>query len=59
MGCRCAGRSSAYLDSISMDGAEVAVNCLCYGCSCATCWCPNNELAGAHSGACKYRMQNG
>jgi hypothetical protein len=43
----------AYLDSLSMDGAEVAVNCLF--CSCATCWCPDSELADAHCGACKYR----
>jgi hypothetical protein len=37
-----------------MDGAEVAVNCLCSVRSCATCWCPDNELADAHCGACKY-----
>jgi hypothetical protein len=37
-----------------MDGAEVAVNCLCSARSCATCWCPDNELANAlHE--CKYR----
>ncbi len=47
-------RTSAYLDSLSMDGAEVAVNCLCSVCSCATCWCQDNELADAHLGACKY-----
>ncbi len=47
-------RSSAYLDSLSMDDAEVAVNCLCSVCLCATCWCPDSELADAHSGACKY-----
>ena len=41
--------------SLSMDGAEVAVNCLCSVRSCATCWCPDNELADAHRGACKYR----
>jgi hypothetical protein len=28
-----------------MDGAEVAVNCLCSVRSCATCWCPDSELA--------------
>ena len=48
-------RSHVYLDSLSMDGAEVAVNCLCSVHSCATCWCPHNELADAHRGACKYR----
>jgi hypothetical protein len=45
----------AYLDSLSMDGAEVAVNCLCSARSCATCWCPDSELADGHSGECKYR----
>ncbi len=48
-------RSRAYLDSLSMDGAEVAVNCLRSVCSCATCWCPDSELADAHHWACKYR----
>ena len=38
-----------------MDGAEVAVNCLCSVRSCATCWCPDNELANAHRGECQYR----
>ena len=38
-----------------MDGAEVAVNCLCSVCSCTTWWCPDNELADAHLGECKYR----
>ena len=38
-----------------MDGAEVAVNCLCSVRSCATCWCPDYELADAHQGECKYR----
>ncbi len=47
-------RSSAYLDSLRMDGAEVAVNCLCSVRSCATCWCPDSELADAHCGVCKY-----
>ena len=47
-------RSRVYLDSLSIDGAEVAVNCLCSVRSCATCWCPDNELADAHHGACKY-----
>ncbi len=37
-----------------MDGAEVAVNCLCSASSCATCWCPDNELADAHQGVCEY-----
>ncbi len=50
-------RSNAYLDSLSimMDGAEVAVNCLCSVRSCVTCWCPDSELADAHRGAWKYR----
>ena len=47
-------RTRAYLDSLSMDGAEVAVEWLCSVHSCATCWCPNNELADTHCGACKY-----
>ncbi len=47
-------RTRAYLDSLSMDGAEVAVNCLCSVCSCATCWCPDSELADANCWACKY-----
>ena len=38
-----------------MDGAEVAVNCLCSVRSCATCGCPDNELADGHRGECKYR----
>ena len=38
-----------------MDGAEVAVNCLCSARSCATCWCPDDELANAHLGQCHYR----
>ena len=38
-----------------MDGAEVAVNCLCSARSCATCWCPDSELADGHHGECKYR----
>ena len=37
-----------------MDGADVAVNSLCSVSSYATIWCPNNELADAHLGACKY-----
>ena len=45
----------AYLDSLSMDGAEVAVNCLCSARSCATCWCPDSELADGHRGECHYR----
>ena len=48
-------RMRAYLDSLSMDGAEVAVNCLCSARSCATCWCPDDELADAHRGECHYR----
>jgi hypothetical protein len=44
----------AYLDSLGMEGDEVAVNCLCSARSCATCWCPDNELADAHHGACEY-----
>jgi hypothetical protein len=47
-------RARAYLDSLSMDGAKVAVNCLCSVCSCVTCWCPDNELADAHCGVCQY-----
>ena len=47
--------SRGYLDSLSMDGAEVAVNCLCSVRSCLICWCPDNELADAHSGERKYR----
>ena len=38
-----------------MDGAEVAVNCLCSARSCATCWCPDSELADGHRGECEYR----
>ena len=37
-----------------MDGAEVAVNCLCSARSCATCWCPDSELANGHCGECNY-----
>ncbi len=36
-----------------MDGAEVAVNCLCSVRSCVACWCPDNELADAHRWAYK------
>ena len=38
-----------------MDGAEVAVNCLCSARSCATCWCHDSELADGHRGECEYR----
>ena len=38
-----------------MDGAEVATNCLCSVRSCATCWCPDYELADGHRGECRYR----
>ena len=38
-----------------MDCAEVVVNCLCSTRSCATCWCPDNELADAHCGECQCR----
>ncbi len=48
-------RIRAYLDSLSMDGAEVATNCLCSVRSCATCWCPDSDLADAHRGECQYR----
>jgi hypothetical protein len=50
-------RTRAYLDVLtgSMDGAEVAVNCLCSVRSCATCWCPDDDLANAHCGECEYR----
>ncbi len=34
----------AYLDSLSMDGSEVAVNCLCSELSCVTCWCDSGVL---------------
>jgi hypothetical protein len=37
-----------------MDGAEVATNCLCSVRSCATCWCPDSELADGHRGECQY-----
>ncbi len=52
-------RARAYLDSLSMDGAEVAINCLCSARSCATCWCPDSELADAHRGECTYRRMAG
>ncbi len=48
-------RGRAYLDSLSMDCAEVAINSLCSARSCATCWCPDDELADRHRGECKYR----
>jgi hypothetical protein len=48
-------RGRGYLDSLSMDGAEVAVNCLCSVRSCPTCWCPDNELADKHLLASKFR----
>ncbi len=38
-----------------MDGAEVSVTCLCSTRSCATCWCPDSELADGHRGECQYR----
>ena len=38
-----------------MDGAEVAINCLCSARSCAACWCPDDELANARRGECLYR----
>ena len=38
-----------------MDGAEVAVNCLCSVRSCATCWCQDSELADGHQEECEYR----
>jgi hypothetical protein len=38
-----------------LDCAEVEVNCMCSARSCATCWCPDNELVDAHSSKCKYR----
>jgi hypothetical protein len=49
----------AYLDSLNMDGAEVAVNCLCSALSCATCWCPDSELADGHRGECQYSRMAG
>ena len=38
-----------------MDGAEVAVNCLCSARSCATCWCPDSEMADGHRDQCQFR----
>jgi hypothetical protein len=38
-----------------MDGAEVAINSLCSARSCATCWCPDDELANGNRDECKYR----
>ena len=38
-------RARGYLDSLCMDGAEVAVNCACNVRSCPTCWCPDDDLA--------------
>ncbi len=38
-----------------MDGAEVTVNCLCSARLCATCWCPDCELADGHRDQCQYR----
>ncbi len=43
-----------YLDSLSMDGAEVAINYLCPVRSCLT-WCPDDELADGHRRSCRYR----
>jgi hypothetical protein len=37
-----------------MAGAEIAINCLCSARSCATCWCPDSELADEHRGECAY-----
>ena len=48
-------RGQGYLDSLSMDGAEVAIISLCSARSCATCWCPDSELADGHRGKCEYR----
>ncbi len=50
-------RARAYpsLDSLSMDGAELAIYCMRSARSCATCWCPDSELADAHRGECAYR----
>ncbi len=44
----------AYLDSLSMDGAEVATNFLCSARSCAMCWCPDNELADGYRRECEF-----
>ena len=38
-------RARGYLDSLCMDGAEVAVNCAWNVRSCPTCWCPDDDLA--------------
>ena len=38
-------RARGYLDSLCMDGAEVAVNCEWNVRSCPTCWCPDGDLA--------------
>jgi hypothetical protein len=46
----------AYLDSLSMDDAEVAVNCLCLAGLYAMSRCPDSELAYGYCGACQYRQ---
>jgi hypothetical protein len=38
-----------------MDGAEVAVNCICSALSCSTHWCLDSELADGHILECYYR----
>ena len=38
-------RCRAFLDRLSMDGAEVAAACLGNTRNCLTCWCPKNQLA--------------
>ena len=42
------------MDSLSMDGAEVAMHCMCSNPSCPTCTCLDKELADPHSD-CTYR----
>jgi len=47
-------RARGYLDSLCMDGAEVAVNCAWNVRSCPTCWCPDDDLARTDT-TYKYR----
>ena len=47
-------RCRGYLDSLCMDGAEVAINCAWNVRSCPTCWCPDDEFARTDN-TYKYR----
>ena len=47
-------RCRGFMDSLSMDGAEVAMHCMCSNRSCPTCTCPDKELADPHRGNCTY-----